>query len=66
MLFNEKILINGDFFYRKLIGIERYAFEIIGRIDRLISPREVSIIVLANTPGIPPYKNLEIIRHKNH
>jgi glycosyltransferase involved in cell wall biosynthesis len=59
-----KILINGDFFCRKLTGIERYAFEITGRLDRLISPGEASIIIPANAHGVPPYKNLEIIRHK--
>jgi glycosyltransferase involved in cell wall biosynthesis len=62
----KKILINGDFFCRKLTGIERYAFEITGRLDKLISPGEVSIIVPANTGHIPPYKNLTVIRHKKN
>ncbi|MHB9293701.1 hypothetical protein Holit_02831 [Hollandina sp. SP2] len=59
-----KILINGDFLCRRLTGIERYAFEITDRLDRLISPREISIIIPANTKNIPSYKNFEIIRHK--
>jgi glycosyltransferase involved in cell wall biosynthesis len=59
-----KILINGSFFCRRLTGIERYAFEITSRLDRLISPGEVSIIVPANAPNVPPYTNLNVIRHK--
>jgi glycosyltransferase involved in cell wall biosynthesis len=59
----KKILINGDFFCRRLTGIERYAFEITNRLDSLISPGEVSIIVPANAE-IPFFKNLEIIRHR--
>jgi glycosyltransferase involved in cell wall biosynthesis len=58
-----EILINGDFFCRRLTGIERYAFEITCRLDRLISPGEVSIIVPANASTNILYKNLNIIRH---
>jgi glycosyltransferase involved in cell wall biosynthesis len=61
-----KILINGDFLCRRLTGIERYAYEITLRLDALIQPGEVGIIVPANTENIPPYKNLEIIRHKRN
>ncbi|GHT74249.1 glycosyl transferase family 1 [Spirochaetia bacterium] len=59
-----KILINGDFLCRRLTGIERYAGEITLRLDMLILPGEAAIIVPANTPNLPPYKNLKIIRHK--
>jgi glycosyltransferase involved in cell wall biosynthesis len=62
----DKILINGDFLCRRLTGIERYAHEITLRLDKLISKNEAAIIVPANVPGIPPYKNLEIIRHKKN
>jgi glycosyltransferase involved in cell wall biosynthesis len=59
-----KILINGDFFCRKLTGIERYAFEITNRLDALVSPGEVAVIVPANASGTPPYRNLTVIRHR--
>jgi glycosyltransferase involved in cell wall biosynthesis len=61
-----KVLINGDFLCRRLTGIERYAHEITLRLDKLIQPNEAAIILPANTKNIPPYKNLEIIRHKKN
>jgi glycosyltransferase involved in cell wall biosynthesis len=59
-----KILINGDFLCHHLTGIERYAHEITLRLDKLIRHKEAAIIFPMNTKNIPPYKNLEIIRHK--
>jgi glycosyltransferase involved in cell wall biosynthesis len=61
-----KILVNGDFLCRRLTGIERYAYEITSRLDRLTAPGEISIIIPANTENIPAYKNLDIIRHKKN
>ncbi|GHU98446.1 glycosyl transferase family 1 [Spirochaetia bacterium] len=61
-----KILINGDFLCRRLTGIERYAYEITLRLDMLIQSGEAAIIVPANTPNVPLFKNLEIIRHKKN
>jgi glycosyltransferase involved in cell wall biosynthesis len=61
-----KILINGDFLCRRLTGIERYAYEITLRLDKLIQSNEAAIILPANTKNIPPYKNFEIIRHKKN
>jgi glycosyltransferase involved in cell wall biosynthesis len=60
-----KILINGDFLCRKLTGIERYAHEIVLRLDALIQPGEAAIIV-PNNANTPSYKNLAIIRHKKN
>jgi glycosyltransferase involved in cell wall biosynthesis len=60
----KKILINGDFLCRKITGVERYAYEITQRLDKLSKSAEIAIIIPANTPVVPAYKNLEIIRHK--
>ena len=56
-------LINGYFHCRRLTGIERYAFEITKRLDTLIKPGEISIIVPANAKDIPNYNNISIIRY---
>jgi glycosyltransferase involved in cell wall biosynthesis len=61
-----KILINGDFLCRRLTGIERYAYEITLRLDKLIQPHEAAVIFPANTKNVPAYKNLEIIIHKKN
>jgi glycosyltransferase involved in cell wall biosynthesis len=57
-----KILINGDFLCRRLTGIERYAYEITNRLDKLCSKGEIAIVIPSSAENIPDYKNLEIIR----
>ncbi|MDR2433453.1 MAG: glycosyltransferase family 4 protein [Treponema sp.] len=59
----QKILINGYFLCRKLTGIERYAFEITSRLDRLCRPDEIAIIIPADAVNIPKYKNILTIRY---
>ncbi|MFP3089890.1 glycosyltransferase family 4 protein [Treponema sp. TIM-1] len=58
------ILINGYFLCRRLTGIERYAYEITLRLDKIISSGEISIIIPSDFKNIPPYKNLTIIKYK--
>jgi glycosyltransferase involved in cell wall biosynthesis len=60
------ILINGDFLCRRLTGIERYAYEITLRLDKLIQYHEAAIILPANAENIPKYENLKIIKHKKN
>jgi glycosyltransferase involved in cell wall biosynthesis len=57
-----KILINGDFLCRRLTGIERYAYEITRRLDKLSTIGEIAIAVPSFIENIPDYKNLEIIK----
>jgi glycosyltransferase involved in cell wall biosynthesis len=59
-----KILINGDFLCRRLTGIERYAYGITNRLDKLCAPCEIAIVIPSFVENIPDYKNLEIIRLK--
>ena len=58
----KKILINGDFLCRRLTGIERYAYEITRRLDKLSAKDEIAIVIPSFVENIPNYKNLEIIR----
>jgi glycosyltransferase involved in cell wall biosynthesis len=60
----KKILINGDFFCRCLTGIERYAYEITLRLDKISKPNEIAIILPNNTTNVPEFSNLKLIRHK--
>ena len=55
-------MINGDFLCRRLTGIERYAYEITNRLDKLCAHREIAIVIPFFVDNIPCYKNLEIIR----
>jgi glycosyltransferase involved in cell wall biosynthesis len=59
----KKILINGYFFCRRFTGIERYAYEITSRLDKLCKLDEIAIIVPADAVNIPKYENIRIIRY---
>ena len=62
----KKILINGDFLCRRLTGIERYAYEITKRLDKLCRPDEITIIIPNNTVDVPKFSNINIIHHKKN
>ena len=56
-------LINSDFLFRDLTGIERFAYEICIRLDKLINNHnDVRIVIPANAKKIPDFKNIKIIR----
>jgi glycosyltransferase involved in cell wall biosynthesis len=63
ILSKKTILINGDFFCRRLTGIERYAHEITIRLDTISRPGEIALIVPKNTKNLPQFNNLTVIRH---
>jgi glycosyltransferase involved in cell wall biosynthesis len=60
---NSGILINGYFHCRRLTGIERYAYEITSRLDKLCKPDEIAIIIPADAVSIPGYDNIRIIQY---
>ncbi len=62
----KKVLINGDFFCRRLTGIERYAYEITLRLDKLSKPGEIAVITPYNAVNMPEFSNLELIRHRKN
>jgi glycosyltransferase involved in cell wall biosynthesis len=62
----KKILINGDFLCRRLTGIERYAYEITMRLDKISKLGEIAIIIPNNTANPPEFSNLKLIRHKKN
>jgi glycosyltransferase involved in cell wall biosynthesis len=57
------ILINGYFLRRRFTGIERYAYEITSRLDKLCKPGEIAIIIPSDAVNIPKYENIRIIRY---
>lgn len=56
-----KYLINGDFLCRNLTGIERFAYEILKQLDKIINKNEFSIYIPKNCQNIPKYENIEVI-----
>ena len=56
-------LINPNFLFRNLTGIERFAFEICRQLDMLLTPEDdVRIIIPSNANIIPEYLNIKTIR----
>jgi glycosyltransferase involved in cell wall biosynthesis len=66
MNLKKKVLINGDFFCRRLTGIERYAYEITLRLDQISKPGEIVIIVPNNAGNVLKFSNLKLIKHKKN
>jgi glycosyltransferase involved in cell wall biosynthesis len=62
----KKVLINGSFLCHRLTGIERYAYEITLRLDKISKLDEITIIVPNNTENIPEFTNLKLIRHRKN
>lgn len=60
----KKILINGDFLSRRLTGIERFAYEITSRLDKLSDKDEIAIAIPSSVEDVPAFKNLQIIKLK--
>jgi glycosyltransferase involved in cell wall biosynthesis len=57
------ILINGYFLCRRFTGIERYAYEITSRLDKICKHGEIAIIIPSDIVNVPRYENIRIIRH---
>jgi glycosyltransferase involved in cell wall biosynthesis len=66
MSYPKKVLFNGDFFCRRLTGIERYAYEITMRLDKISKPGEIKIITPNNAENLPSFSNLKLIRNRKN
>lgn len=57
-----KIVINGRFLVHRVTGVERYAREILGELDRIASPGEFELAVPPEVEEVPEYQNIRVIR----
>ncbi len=55
------IVINGDFLCRNLTGVERFAYEVTVRLDRLVEPGQLQLYVPANARNVPQLANIQCI-----
>lgn len=55
-----KFIINGDFLCRNLTGIERFAYEICVRLDKIIEKDFIGIFIPKNAKVIPSFENIKI------
>ena len=58
-------LINPNFLFRNLTGIERFAYETCRHLDEILTPQDdVRIVIPCNAKFLPQYKNIQIIQIK--
>ncbi|WP_242386461.1 glycosyltransferase family 4 protein [Phocaeicola sartorii] len=59
-----RLAINGQFAARRMTGQERFAYEIVKELDRIVKPQDqVELIVPLNASNIPPVKNIKLVKY---
>lgn len=58
----KRIIINGRFLIHKVTGVERYARELLSRLDEMVQPGSIEMAVPPETENIPEYKNITVTR----
>lgn len=57
--------VNGHFLCRNLTGIERFSIEVLKELDKIVPENFLSILIPENSPVIPDFKNIQVIKsHK--
>ena len=56
------VAINGDFYARKITGIERVGIEVTKCLDEFVHPGQMELIVPKDAEGIPDFKNITVVR----
>ena len=60
------ILINGNFLCRTLTGIERFALEVLPKLDAIVKKEDqIALCVPANAAFVPHFENIEVILSKH-
>lgn len=54
----KKIIINGKFLSQKITGVQRYAREVLNRLDPLVSNLNIEIVMAEDAKDIPDFKNI--------
>lgn len=59
-----KFIINGSFLVEPMMGVQRYAFEIVNELDKISEGLDIGIVVpeLELVTPIPDYKNIKVER----
>lgn len=59
------IVINGQFAARRMTGQERFAYELILELDKLVDNSEIKfqLVTPVNAKNIPPLKNIPVIKY---
>lgn len=61
---HNKIVINGQFANRRMTGQERFAYEVLGELDKLVTESEnIELIVPENSTNIPHLSNIPVKKY---
>ncbi|MCD7804174.1 MAG: glycosyltransferase family 4 protein [Oscillospiraceae bacterium] len=61
-----KISIDGRFVTRRFGGQERFAYELLYELDKLVPKNSVELVVPLSSGNVPEYKNIEVVRFGKH
>ncbi len=56
-----KVVINGKFYGQKKTGVQRYAGEIVSRLDSLCEGNDVELLIPADAEGVPALRNIKVV-----
>lgn len=59
-------VIDGLFLTQRITGTQRYAYEIVGELDKLVEKNRLQILVPAWADKLPEYKNIEVVKYGDH
>ena len=54
----KKIIINGKFLSQKITGVQRYAREVLNRLDPLVYNLNIEIVMAEDAKDVPEFKNI--------
>ena len=62
----EKYVIDGLFLTQNITGIQRYAYEIVSELDKIVAPGKVEILVPETTIKLPQLENIKLVKKRKH
>ena len=61
-----KCVVDGYFLTQKITGTQRYSYEILAELDKLIAKNSIEILVPEYAEKLPNYQNIRIVKYGNH
>lgn len=56
-------VIDGLFLTQRITGTQRYAYEIVGELDKLVEKNRLQILVPVWADKLPEYQNIEVVKY---
>ena len=61
----KKWIVDGYFLTQKITGTQRYSYEILAELDKLIAKNSIEILVPEYAEKLPNYQNIRIVKYGN-